>query len=355
MCVAMLATTADAQTTEFTYQGKLTDAGPTSPTYDFEFRLFDADAKGTELATIQRMAVPISGGVFSVRLDFGSAVFDGSPRWLEIAVKRPADANFATLSPRQPLTSSPYALRSFSSFTADNLGGIGASNYLLTNGDGSGLANVAKLDSPNAFTGADNSFPQITLTGEGQIIGSRLENSPKDPAPASAANAGRVYFNTNSNTVRISDGTNWVSLTNGNTPQRQTFAGVTARTLIGCGTFPDPIRTAAFTKNSADTRLRVIYRDSAFGTNSTSFTMSVSARVDGALITNPTALRMTFASTGGSGIFVSQSAFTMIGYIDGIGAGVHTLTFTYSTTSISGSPGCFRDQEPFLIEIEEVP
>lgn len=122
-----------AQTTEFTYQGKLTDSGTPSANYDFEFRLFNVATGGAVLAIQQKSAVPVTNNVFNVSLDFGAAVFDGSARWLEIAVKRPADAVYTTLSPRQPINSVPYTIKSKTSETANDstkLGGVAASEYV---------------------------------------------------------------------------------------------------------------------------------------------------------------------------------------------------------------------------------
>ncbi|MDQ4122265.1 MAG: tail fiber domain-containing protein [Acidobacteriota bacterium] len=111
-----------AQTTEFTYQGKLSE-NSSSPTanYDFEFRLFDAETGGTALATQQRLNVPVLNGVFNIRLDFG-ANFDGGSRWLEIAVK-PAGSNspLTTLAPRMPINSTPYSIRSLNAAASDAL------------------------------------------------------------------------------------------------------------------------------------------------------------------------------------------------------------------------------------------
>jgi len=66
-----------------------------------------------------------------------STLRSGSPNTVKstpkpIAVKRPAQATFTTLTPRQPLTSAPYAIRSLRSFDAENLGGVPAVSYRLT-------------------------------------------------------------------------------------------------------------------------------------------------------------------------------------------------------------------------------
>lgn len=108
--------TAQAVGTAFTYQGELGDAGaPASGTYDFEFQLFraasGADAIGPTnvFSGANGNPVTVSGGVFTVRLDFGDA-FAGQQRFLQIRVKRPGDAAFTVLAPRQELSPAPHAL-----------------------------------------------------------------------------------------------------------------------------------------------------------------------------------------------------------------------------------------------------
>ena len=93
-----------AQTTEFTYQGRLLDAStPANGTYDLEFKLYDVVIGGTAIGTQTRLAVPVSGGIFTVQLDFGgSAAFPGADRFLEIEVRTAGGGAFTTLSPRQP-------------------------------------------------------------------------------------------------------------------------------------------------------------------------------------------------------------------------------------------------------------
>ena len=96
MVMLVAAFSLSAQTTEFTYQGKLTDTGDGTPsaTYDFELRLWDVESGGgMPLATLQRLGVAVTGGIFTFNLDFGPASFDGSNRWLEIAVKRPPESS----------------------------------------------------------------------------------------------------------------------------------------------------------------------------------------------------------------------------------------------------------------------
>src|SRR5215471_15289745 len=102
-----LASSASAQTTAFTYQGKLTDAGnPANGTYDLQFRLFDALTSGNQVATtLVRDDVAVSNGIFTVTLDFGAAAFPGANRWLEIGVRPGVSTGaFTSLSPLQLVT-----------------------------------------------------------------------------------------------------------------------------------------------------------------------------------------------------------------------------------------------------------
>src|SRR6186713_2530366 len=75
--------TVSAQTSAFSYQGRLEQSGVPSPgPVDFEFRLFDALNGGAILGTQQVLNVQVNNGSFSTAIDFGSAAFSGQPRWL---------------------------------------------------------------------------------------------------------------------------------------------------------------------------------------------------------------------------------------------------------------------------------
>lgn len=131
-----------AQTSAFTYQGKLADSGsPANGQYDFVFKLFSLSAGGAQIgADAVHDDVQVTAGIFTVNLDFGSSPFTSdTARYLEIAVRAGAGAvTYTTLTPRQPITSSPYSvstIRAASSAVADNalqLGGVAASQYVQT-------------------------------------------------------------------------------------------------------------------------------------------------------------------------------------------------------------------------------
>src|SRR5215204_6173937 len=137
ICI-FLTTNIAAQTTAFNYQGKLNDAGvPASGSYQLQFKLFDAGG-GQIGATVADVPVTATNGVFSVKLDFGAAVFTGANRFLEISVRHNASESYVTLSPREQIASTPYSIRTLSAAQADlsldsnKLGGIAASQYVTT-------------------------------------------------------------------------------------------------------------------------------------------------------------------------------------------------------------------------------
>lgn len=102
--------------TAFTYQGRLIDANTAADgLYDLRFRLYADPVHGSPIGQeIIESDVEVTDGYFDVRLDFGSdpGIFNGDARWLEIGIRPGAleDPNeYATLSPRQEITPTPYA------------------------------------------------------------------------------------------------------------------------------------------------------------------------------------------------------------------------------------------------------
>src|SRR5439155_1204972 len=112
-----------AQTTSFTYQGRLTEGGtPANNTYDLQFALFDSLVGGNQIGATQTLStVAVTGGVFNVQLDFGVNAFPGANRFLEIGVRPTGGSSFTVLSPRQQISSTPYAIHTLSATTADAL------------------------------------------------------------------------------------------------------------------------------------------------------------------------------------------------------------------------------------------
>ncbi len=114
VCAAQSAN-AEPMGTAFTYQGQLYDASyPANGNYDFAFKLYDANNDGNKVGTDVNVAdVNVIDGYFTVKLDFGSGVFDGNAHWLEIGIRQGVfndPCGYTSLSPRQEVTPTPYAL-----------------------------------------------------------------------------------------------------------------------------------------------------------------------------------------------------------------------------------------------------
>ena len=127
------------QTTSFTYQGRLTDQGSAATaTFDMQFKLFDGGGNQVG-STITNSSVTVTDGVFTVLLNFGATAFSGADRFLEIGIRPGGSPDaYTILNPRQPVTSTPYAIRAANTSTADTatnatqLGGVNADQYVLT-------------------------------------------------------------------------------------------------------------------------------------------------------------------------------------------------------------------------------
>lgn len=156
----LFAVNIQAQTTEFTYQGKLVDnSTQANGNYDFQFALYDALTGGTQQgSTITRSNVAVNSGIFSVKLDFGGE-FDGGARFLEISV-RTADPNdvspYSTLIPRQAITSTPYAIKSKTAEDAVNAQNAVNAQTANTATNADNATNATNATNAQNATNADN-------------------------------------------------------------------------------------------------------------------------------------------------------------------------------------------------------
>ncbi|MBS1794160.1 MAG: tail fiber domain-containing protein [Acidobacteria bacterium] len=172
LLILLAGTALFAQTSVFTYQGKLTDgANAATGTYDLQFKLYDAVSGGTQIgSTVTNTNVAVANGTFTVQLDFGAAAFPGADRWLEIGVKKPAEPGYTTLAPRQQIASVPYAIRAanVSATSGDNV--VAAINNAATTttiSDSRLPPNLVRLQ-PSSTQNADSavlSNPVMDITG----------------------------------------------------------------------------------------------------------------------------------------------------------------------------------------------
>jgi hypothetical protein len=125
------ASAATPLTSTFTYQGQLKNGGSAvTGSCSMAFRLYDDPSTGNLIGGPITPTVPVTNGLFTVGLNFGSNAFDGNGRWLDIQVDCGGD--FTALTPRQPLTTVPYA--SFANNT-NQLNGQDSSAFMNTSGD----------------------------------------------------------------------------------------------------------------------------------------------------------------------------------------------------------------------------
>src|SRR5438128_5306127 len=229
------ASTAFGQSAAFTYQGRLTDGGTAANgIYDMQFKLYDTATVGTGTqigSTITKSTVMETSGVSTVDLDFGSSAFPGAGRFLGIAVRANGSLNpYTELAPRQPVTSTPYALRTISAALADNatnatqLGGVTANQYVQTSD--------SRLSDPRPPTIGSSNYIQNTTSAQ---AGSNFNISGNGTAggtlTADVVNAATQY-NIGGNRVLSTAGSNNVFVGRGagqaNTGGGNSFFGFTA-------------------------------------------------------------------------------------------------------------------------------
>jgi len=119
LSIINLQISAFAQGAAFTYQGRLNQNGTAvNGSCDLIFGVWTSFTGPSQIgSTLTNSNVAVSNGLFTVALDFGPGVFIGANRWLEIGARTNGGGAFVTLSPRQPITATPYSI------TASNLTG----------------------------------------------------------------------------------------------------------------------------------------------------------------------------------------------------------------------------------------
>ncbi len=150
-CLLTSASSVHAQSSAFTYQGKLTsNAQPAEGLHDFRFRLYDAATGGSQIGTTQCLDdVPVTGGTFSATIDFGAQFVTAGARFLEIDVRanigQPCTDVFGyvLLTPRQAITPTPSATHAKSAFGLAAADGSPSNAVVVDNAGNVGIGTAA--------------------------------------------------------------------------------------------------------------------------------------------------------------------------------------------------------------------
>jgi hypothetical protein len=206
--------TARAQGTAFIYQGQLGDGGsPANGTYDVQFTLYATITTGSAIAgPVTNSATAVSNGLFTATIDFGPGAFTGSSDWLDIAVRTNGAATFTELTPRQPITPTPYAIYSANAGSALTANTANSATTATTAGSSetATTATTANTVAAGSVTGTSIASNSITA---GNIASSTIM--------AGNIADGQVVksFNGLEDSVNLSAGANAALLANGNNLQ----------------------------------------------------------------------------------------------------------------------------------------
>ena len=120
---------AEEMGTAITYQGQLRHDGvPVDDTVDLRFSLWDAATGGAQVSSpVTVNGCTVVDGVFTAEIEFDEQAFGGDACWVQVAVQGSSDSQFATLSPRQRVNPTPYALHAA---TAQGGWGQGTTGHL---------------------------------------------------------------------------------------------------------------------------------------------------------------------------------------------------------------------------------
>ena len=154
----------------------------------------------------------------------------------------------------------------------------------------------------------------------------------------------------------FSDGTQWkkagqrqISYVTGSSEDSRQSGAVTGRAV-------------SFTKASASSRLRITYSDN-FGMYSVNLGKAAcwTVNLDGSPISNPAPIRVCLYANVGSTSGILRRSDAVVGYAEGVAAGLHTLTVTVGPAPgyegqvlgiVTGWPSGYSS---FLLEVEELP
>ena len=207
LSVVLAALGLNAQSTLFTYQGRLNDGlNQAQGIFDFRFSIFDSTTNGSQIGNaITNAGTGVINGLFTATLDFGPGAFPGTDRWLEIGVRtNGAAVDFQALTPRQQVTATPYAIQAASAATAASANTAAVANSVNAT-NVVGTLSLAQIPAVVVTNGASS----VALTGAFNGDGSGLTN-----LSATTISSGKLVDGVLSTNVPLLNGTNIFSGTN---------------------------------------------------------------------------------------------------------------------------------------------
>lgn len=190
----------------FSYQGRLDQNGtPLTGSVDLFIEPYNSASGGSPLATAVILdGVQVNEGLFTVEVDLGPGVFLGDPIFLSIGVRDDAvgdgsvTTGFTTLSPRQSVLPTPYALHA-DSVALDAIGGQQIADGSITAADTNTTSTSVGLQRRlTAACVSGSAIRDISNTGSPtcQSLVSSVTTAP-DSGLTATTNAGVVTLDTN--------------------------------------------------------------------------------------------------------------------------------------------------------------
>ncbi len=216
-----------AQGTAFTYQGRLNSSGNSaSGSYDFRFKLF-VDALGNTQAggTLLTNGIPVTNGLFTVAIDFGSGIFNGTSYWLEVGVRTNGGTSYTSLAPLQSLTPSPYAIFANSASNAITASVAVTSSTATT----ATTASAVGANGVNSVAIQNNAVTAAKIAG-GQVV--KSVNGLQDAVTLSGGNNVTITPSGETLTIAASSG-GWSLTGNAATTPGVNFVGTTDTSTVG--------------------------------------------------------------------------------------------------------------------------
>jgi len=207
LATATLASGRSPADPSFTYQGVVRYGGsPINGSADLIFTLHDSAAGGLQVGnTLIVFNANLVNGLLTVDLNFGPGVFNGDGRWMQVRLRSPAGAgSYTTLSPRQPILATPYALFALNGSpgatgAAGPTGVTGATGPAGNDGaaGATGPAGAPGSAGPTGAQGIPGPSGDAGPTGPTGDVGPSGSTGPQgDPGPAGIPSGGYLLMNT---------------------------------------------------------------------------------------------------------------------------------------------------------------